>query len=88
MATAGAFWKGHLRLALVTIPIRLVSATTSEDKIALHQVDRKSKQRIRYQKVAGETGKVVPRKRISCRAMNSRTEVTCSSSRTSSTNSS
>jgi DNA end-binding protein Ku len=59
MATARSFWKGHLRLALVTIPIRLVSATSSEDKIALHQVDRKSKQRIRYQKVAGETGKVV-----------------------------
>jgi DNA end-binding protein Ku len=59
MATARSFWKGHLRLALVTIPIRLVSATASEDKIALHQVDRKSKQRIRYQKVAGETGKVV-----------------------------
>ena len=60
MATARSFWKGHLRLALVTIPIRLVSATASEDKIAMHQVDRKSKQRIRYQKVAGESGKVVP----------------------------
>ncbi|MET0408559.1 MAG: Ku protein [Hyphomicrobium sp.] len=60
MATARSFWKGHLRLALVTIPIRLVSATSSEDKVALHQVDRKSKQRIRYQKVAGESGKVVP----------------------------
>jgi DNA end-binding protein Ku len=59
VATARSFWKGHLRLALVTIPIRLVSATSSEEKIALHQVDRKSKQRIRYQKVAGESGKVV-----------------------------
>jgi DNA end-binding protein Ku len=64
MATARSFWKGHLRLALVTIPIRLVSATSSEDKIALHQVDRKSKQRIRYQKVAGESGKVVPQSDI------------------------
>jgi DNA end-binding protein Ku len=64
MATARSFWKGHLRLALVTIPIRLVSATASEDKIALHQVDKKSKQRIRYQKVAGETGKVVPQSDI------------------------
>lgn len=64
MATARSFWKGHLRLALVTIPIRLVSATASEDKIALHQVDKKSKQRIRYQKVAGESGKVVPQSDI------------------------
>ncbi len=64
MATARSFWKGHLRLALVTIPIRLVSATASEDKVALHQVDRKSKQRIRYQKVAGEGGKIVPQSDI------------------------
>ena len=64
MATARSFWKGHLRLALVTIPIRLVSATASEDKIALHQVDKKSKQRIRYQKVAGESGKIVPQSDI------------------------
>ncbi len=60
MATAPrSFWKGHLRLALVNIPIRLVSAAASEEKIALHQVDRKSKSRIRYQKIASETGKVV-----------------------------
>lgn len=60
MATARSFWKGHMRLALVNIPIRLVSATASEEKIALHQVDRKSKQRIRYQKIAAESGKTVP----------------------------
>ncbi len=54
-----SFWKGHLRLALVTIPIRLVSAAASEEKLSLHQVDRKSKSRIRYQKVASETGQVV-----------------------------
>jgi DNA end-binding protein Ku len=64
MATARSFWKGHLRLALVTIPIRIVSATAAEEKIALHQVDRKSLQRIRYQKVAGDTGKVVPQSDI------------------------
>jgi DNA end-binding protein Ku len=64
MAIARSFWKGHLRLALVTIPIRLVSATASEDKVALHQVDRKTKQRIRYQKVAGEGGRVVPQSDI------------------------
>jgi DNA end-binding protein Ku len=59
-----SFWKGHLRLSLVTIPIRLVSAASSEEKIALHQVDRNSKSRIRYQKVAADTGKVVPQEDI------------------------
>ena len=65
MATAPRFfWKGHLRLSLVTIPIRLVSAASSEEKIALHQVDRNSKSRIRYQKVAAGTGKVVAQEDI------------------------
>jgi DNA end-binding protein Ku len=54
-----SFWKGHLRLALVTIPIRLVSATSSEGGVHFHQVDRKSRQRIRYLKVAAESGEKV-----------------------------
>jgi DNA end-binding protein Ku len=53
-----AFWKGSLRLSLVIIPVRLVSATKSESRVQMHQVDRKSKQRIRYQKVTPD-GKVV-----------------------------
>ncbi len=62
--TTRSFWKGHLRLALVTIPIRLVSAADSEDKVVFHQVDRTSKKRIRYQKVAGEDGDPVSSKDI------------------------
>src|SRR5690606_31686996 len=64
MAAVRTFWKGHMRLALVTIPIRLVSATTSEETISFHQVDRNTKQRIRYQKVAGESGPRVDSKDI------------------------
>lgn len=49
------FWKGHLRLALVTIPVRLVSAEKTTATPRFHQIDRKSKQRIRYIKsVAGK----------------------------------
>ena len=59
MADAGrSFWKGHLRLSLVTIPIRLVSATRTDQKIAFHQIDRKTKQRIRYQKTVPGKGEV------------------------------
>ena len=53
-----SFWKGSLRLSLVFIPVKLVSATRSEGKPAMHQVDRKSKQRIRYQKVVA-SGEVI-----------------------------
>lgn len=52
------FWKGHIRLALVTIPVKLVSAEKSEATPKFHQIDRKSKQRIRYQKVVPGKGEV------------------------------
>jgi DNA end-binding protein Ku len=52
------FWKGQLRLALVTIPVRLVTALAKEKQIHFHQVDRNTKQRIRYEKVAPGVGEV------------------------------
>jgi len=57
-ASVRSFWKGHLRLSLVTIPVRLVTATRSDTAIAFHQVDRKSKQRVRYQKVVPGVGEI------------------------------
>ncbi len=56
--SARTFWKGHLRLALVSIPVRLVAAEKAESDIRFHQVDRNSKQRIRYLKVAPGKGEV------------------------------
>lgn len=53
-----SFWKGYLRLALVSIPVRLVAAERTESEIRLHQVDRDSKQRIRYLKAAPGKGEV------------------------------
>jgi DNA end-binding protein Ku len=52
------FWKGHLRLALVSIPVRLVAAERAESEMRFHQVDRNSRQRIRYLKVAPGKGEV------------------------------
>jgi DNA end-binding protein Ku len=52
------FWKGQLRLALVTIPVRLVTALAREKQIHFHQVDRNTKQRIRYEKVVPGVGEV------------------------------
>jgi DNA end-binding protein Ku len=58
MATR-AYWKGHIRLSLVSFPVRLHAAVTSSNKIALHQYDSESGERIRYQKV-DESGNEVP----------------------------
>ena len=52
------FWKGQLRHALVNIPIRLVSAEKTEAEIHFHQVDRVSKQRIKYIKVVPGKGEI------------------------------
>jgi DNA end-binding protein Ku len=52
------FWKGHLRLALVSIPVRLLTALEREKDISFHQVHRESKKRIRYEKVAPGVGPV------------------------------
>jgi DNA end-binding protein Ku len=46
-----AYWSGHLRLSLVSFPVRLYPATSSTSQISLHYVDRKSGERIHYQPV-------------------------------------
>lgn len=52
------FWTGHLRLSLVTVPVKLYPATTAERRIAFHQIHEPSGERIRYQKVAPGVGPV------------------------------
>lgn len=58
MAEIRSFWKGQLRLSLVSIPVRMVTATKSEQEIHFHQIHRDSKQRIKYTKTAPGVGEV------------------------------
>ncbi|MGB6346835.1 MAG: Ku protein [Methyloceanibacter sp.] len=53
-----AFWTGNIRLSLVTIPVRLYPATSSERRIEFHQIHEPTGKRIRYQKVAPGVGPV------------------------------
>ena len=57
---ARAYWKGHLRLSLVTIGVELYSAVTQANRLTFHQIHRPSEKRIRYQKVAPGVGPVDP----------------------------
>lgn len=43
-------WKGTLRLSLISVPIRVFAATTSDSDVAFHQVHRKCKTRIQLKK--------------------------------------
>jgi len=53
-----AFWKGHLRLSLVAIAVELHVATESSARPSLHQIDKKTGKRIRYEKIVPGKGKV------------------------------
>lgn len=55
---ARSYWRGYLRLSLVTIGIELYSAVSSASSLALHQIHKPSGQRIRYQKIAPGVGPV------------------------------
>jgi DNA end-binding protein Ku len=55
---ARAYWKGYLRLSLVTIGIELFTAVNSGKDTALHQIHKPSGKRIRYEKVAPGIGAV------------------------------
>src|SRR6185312_10077190 len=56
-----AYWKGFLRLSLVTCPIALYPATSEREKIHFHQINRKTGNRIQYKKVDSDTGREVDR---------------------------
>jgi DNA end-binding protein Ku len=59
-----AYWKGFLRLSLVTCPIAVYPATSEREKIHFHQVNRKTGNRIQYRKVDSDTGREVDREDI------------------------
>ena len=48
---ARPFWRGQLRLALVTCPINLTPATTERDKIRFHKLNRETGNRLRMQMI-------------------------------------
>lgn len=51
-------WSGTLRLALVSVPVKLYPATRSAARISFHQVHKPSGKRIRYQKIVPGIGPV------------------------------
>ncbi len=54
-----AYWKGYLKLSLVSCPIALFPATSEREKISFHQVNKATGNRIRYKKIDAETGEEV-----------------------------
>lgn len=58
LSSARAAWSGNLRLALVSIPVKIFPATKSGARIQFHQVHEPSGKRIRYEKVVPGIGPI------------------------------
>ena len=55
---ARAYWQGQIRLALVSIPVEIYTATKSGATIAFNQIHEPSGKRIKYEKVVPGIGPV------------------------------
>jgi len=53
------FWMGYMKLSLVTCPVAMTTATSEQEKVRFHVLNRRTGNRILSQSVDGETGKPV-----------------------------
>lgn len=54
-----AYWKGSLKLSLVTCPVALYPASTAAEKTRFHMINTETGNRLKQQMVDSETGDVV-----------------------------
>jgi len=54
-----AYWRGFLKLSLVSCPIALFPATSEREKISFHQLNKETGHRIKQRKVDVVTGQEV-----------------------------
>lgn len=54
-----AYWKGSLKLSLVTCPIALYPASTQAEKTHFHQINTRTGHRLKQQMVDEQTGRMV-----------------------------
>ena len=59
MAPPRPYWKGYLKLSLVSCPIALYTATSSGERVAFRQINKKTGNRLRQQLVDEETGEPI-----------------------------
>ena len=54
-----SFWKGYLKLSLVTCPVSMMPATSDSEKVRFHTVNRATGNRVQSRYIDAETGKPV-----------------------------
>ena len=53
------YWKGYLKLSLVSCPIALYSATSVAERVTFRQINKKTGNRLRQQLIDEETGEQI-----------------------------
>ncbi|NJO35076.1 MAG: Ku protein, partial [Rhodospirillales bacterium] len=53
-----AYWKGFLRLSLVSIGVQIYNAVESKSEISFRQIHKPSGRRVNYEKVVQGIGKI------------------------------
>ena len=53
------YWKGYIKLALVSCPIALYTASSSSERVAFRQINKKTGNRLRQKLVDEVTGDMV-----------------------------
>lgn len=59
MAPSRPYWKGYLKLSLVSCPIALYTATSPGERVAFRQINKKTGHRLRQQLIDDETGEPI-----------------------------
>jgi DNA end-binding protein Ku len=59
MPPARPFWKGYLKLSLVSCPIAIFPASSSSERVSFRQINKKTGHRLKQQLVDSVTGEVV-----------------------------
>src|SRR4030081_2930105 len=59
MAAPRAYWKGSLKLSLVSCPVMLYPASTTVEKTRFHMINKETGNRLKQQMVDAETGDIV-----------------------------
>jgi DNA end-binding protein Ku len=59
-----AYWKGYLKLSLVSCPIALYPASSSSERVSFNRINKKTGNRVKQQNVDAETGDPVDKEDI------------------------
>src|ERR1700732_2338318 len=59
-----AYWKGYLKLSLVSCPIALYPASSSSERVSFNRINKKTGHRLKQQNVDAESGEAVEKEDI------------------------